>query len=294
MPQQQGMSRPPSGILPSDILPEAARSDPEYKDGMGATYASSQPNLAYKYGVLRNGEHVPPQALNKAKPGLSQQTIEGLQAVQAAQAAASGQPRPAMTGRRPINTRAPLPPPEEEVVDAQTAVEEAKKKLDSLDFSTLSNMMRKDLLNNDDQRKIIEARCTPMDVSDILVHGYVVQRVPVLPGKFEPSFQSLQANEDLAIKRLIMKESKGIEVSDQYLLDKFSLMTCVLSLYAINGDLIPDHRDAKGEFDDTKFWEKFNFLARYPLNMIGSLGVNSFWFDMRVRKLFVAENLGNG
>ena len=42
------------------------------------------------------------------------------------------------------------------------------------------------------------------------------------------------------------------------------------------------------------FLKKFNMVLRLPLHMLASIGVNTLWFDVRVRKLFVAEKLGNG
>ena len=48
------------------------------------------------------------------------------------------------------------------------------------------------------------------------------------------------------------------------------------------------------ELDEDAFWKKFEYVARFPFHMLASLGVNYFWFDVRVRKLFVAEKLGNG
>ena len=126
------------------------------------------------------------------------------------------------------------------------------------------------------------------------MHGYVRQKVPILPGKFEPTFQSIASSDDLAIKKLIMLESKGLEINERYLLDKFSVMTVALGLYAINDNKVPSHLDANDKFDEAAFWKKFDFLARNSFHMIGTLGVNFFWFDVRVRKLFVAERLGNG
>ena len=68
-------------------------------------------------------------------------------------------------------------------------------------------------------------------------------------------------------------------------------ITCALR--AVNRLPLPDHRDEKG-FNDEKFWKKFAKILRFPLPMIASLGANYFWFDVRVRKLFVAERVKNG
>ena len=152
----------------------------------------------------------------------------------------------------------------------------------------------KDMLNNEDQKKLIEERLQPLAIDDLIVRGYVLQRVPIIPGKFEPTFRSMGANDDLAIKRLIMVESKALEVSERYLLDKFALMSVVLGVYSINSNVLPSYQDEQGRFDDTRFWQKFNLLANNSFHLLASLGVNYHWFDIRVRSLFVAKNLGNG
>ena len=89
-------------------------------------------------------------------------------------------------------------------------------------------------------------------------------------------------------------EAKSLEPSDRYLLDKYSLMGLAVSLRSVNKKQIPLHEDHDGNFDDKKFWEKFNIVVKFPFHMLASLAVNWFWFDMRVRRLFVAEQVGNG
>jgi hypothetical protein len=178
--------------------------------------------------------------------------------------------------------------------EARARIAEAAKRLDDFDFNTLREMMLKDLLNNDEQRGIIESRCKPLELVDLIVNGFVTQRVPVVPGKFEPEFKSMEGIEDLTIKRLIMQESRGLEVSDRYLFDKFSIMGVAIGTIAINGNPLPSHTDQQGKFNEDAFWAKFAYIARYPFHMLASLGVNYFWFDIRVRKLFVAERLKNG
>jgi len=299
----------PAQIYPSDLLPAEAQNDPLFRPGQGSMFAASQPELALKYGVIRgsgtNRRHVPPQELHQATKGLrpeSLQDLERLGALARGQSAtteaedraaeeASVQSSAGAAGRF---GNAPKDGPQ---TADKTRVAEALKKMgveDDLDFATLRDMMMKDIINNDEQRAIIEERCPKMEVDDLIMHGYVRQKVPILPGKFEPTFLSIASSDDLAIKKLIMLESKGLEINERYLLDKFSVMTVALGLYAINDNKVPSHLDANGKFNEEAFWKKFDFLARNSFHMIGTLGVNFFWFDVRVRKLFVAERLGNG
>jgi hypothetical protein len=301
-PHIPGISRPP-GILPADILPPEAAQDPAFREGHGSMYAQSQPHLAYKYGVLRNGQKMAPQMLQTAQQGLSAKTVAGLEAIQQAQAGQAPHPlldnedkrleREVAAGSGGAAARlaggtdtAPKMSPEEAI--------DVAKKMDDFDFNAFRERMMKDILNNEEQRDIIEARCKPLSLEELITKGFVTQRVPIVKDKFEPEFQSMSGEDDLAIKRLIMVESKSLEVSDRYLLDKFSIMSIVLGVRSINSSNLPDHCGAEGRFNDEKFWVKFNFLTRYPFHMLASIGVNYYWFDIRVRKLFVAEKLGNG
>jgi hypothetical protein len=299
MPVRQGPN-----ILPNDILPDEAMQDPDFKQGQGSRYAASQPAMAMKYGVIRGTQRIAPQQLATPNKGLSDKTLEGLKALQDAQTlrgkAESSDARiereaagsPAGAAGRLGN--APNDGPQIKPQLSEKEAVEIANKMDDFDFNTLREMMMKDILNNDAQRKIIEARCEPLDISDMLVSGFVTQRVPIIPGKFEPTFASGRGDEDLAIKRLIMLESKSIEVAEKYLLDKYSLMGTTIGLQAINGMPYPSHLDQFGKFNEELFWVKFGKVSKLPFHMLSSLGVNYYWFDIRVRKLFVAEAMGNG
>jgi hypothetical protein len=292
------------GLLPIDILPEEARKDPDFREGQGAMYASSQPELARKYGVIRNGQRIAPQALGRPNKGLKPETVEGLKAIQdlqgvraSAESEDSRIEREAAGGVAGAAGRlgnAPSDGPQSDPQASQKNIVDAVKKLDDFDFNTFREMMMKDIINNEEQRDIIEKRCTPLDITDLIMKGFVTQRVPVIPGKFEPEFQSMTGGEDLAIKQLIMLESKGVEVSERYLLDKFSLMAVTIGLRAINGNPMPSHQDKDGKFNEEAFWVKFEKVSQYPFHMLASIGVNYFWFDVRVRKLFVAEKISFG
>jgi hypothetical protein len=303
-------ARPPPGkpqappILSGDILPEEALKDPDYKQGGGSRYAASQPNLAYKYGVIRGNKRIPPQQLMATPRGLSDKTVADLESLAAVQKKAeSGDAKaeqeaaqsPAGAAGRLGNSPKDGPQSSGPLTEEQKkAADEVLKNMDDFDFSAFRERMMKDIINNDDQRQIIEARCKPMDITDIIVDGCVTQTVPIVPGKFEVEFQSMRGDEDLAIKRLIMLENKGLEVTERYLLDKFSIMGVTIGVRRINNNLLPSHLDDEGNFDEKKFLEKFNMVCRLAFHMLASIGVNYYWFDVRVRKLFVADTLGNG
>ncbi len=297
------------GLLPMDQLPEQAKQDPGFREGQGCMYASAQPDLAAKYGVIRMGKYVPPQQLGLGKKRSAEDTrkdFEAAMAIQAqrkavesgetkaAQDSAAGIGGAAAAAGNVIGDRNPNPISGEEREKLER-VRQSIEKMDEFDFESFRQAMMKDLLNNEDQRQIIESRLEPLSIDDLIVKGYCLQRVPVIPAKFEPTFRSVSAEEDLALKRLIMEDSKSIaQVSDRYLLDKFSLMSIACMLHAVNGRVYPTHLDGEGNFSDDLFMKKFNMILKLPFHMIASIGVNGFWFDVRVRKLFVAEKLKNG
>lgn len=308
MAQNPNLKPPPANILPSDLLPENAKQDPNFREGAGSMYASSQPELAYKYGVIRNKQHLAPQQLAGGTPGgLSAKTVADLEAVAAfqkvrqtaedpetqdnarAEAAASAGAggAAARIGQTDANTK-PLTSDEKEKVN------KAVQQMDDFDFHTFREMMMKDLLNNEEQKKLIESRLEALDITDLVMQGFVRQVVPIHPNKLEYEFQSVGGEEDLALKRLIVKEAAGFNVDDRYILDKYSIMSMAVGLHAVNKKPLPSHKDGTGKFDDDLFWVKYNMVQRLPLHMLASIGINFFWFDVRVRKLFVAEKLGNG
>ena len=227
-PQQRPQPQQGPAILPGDVLPEEATKDPAYRQGQGARYAQSQPDLAMKYGVLRGNRRIPPQLLGATPKVLKPETIEGLKAISEAQQvrahaetgdakieqeAASGIAGAAgRLGNSPSDRRRPSRH------SRRRRQSQSPRTWMNSDFNTFREMMMKDIINNEGQHKIIEARCSPIVIDDIVTMGFVKQRVPIVPGKFEPEFQSMRGDEDLAIKRLIMVENKGLEVTERYLL----------------------------------------------------------------------------
>ena len=291
----------PPSLRRDDMLPEQAAKDPNFQQGPGSMYAANQPAMALKYGVMRNKQFIPPQQLKApATPGggLRSETVAGLQAIEDFQKQRQHVESGADEVDRQIAKEAAGGPAGGAGSTEKPLSDEDKKQLlddmDEFQLSRLKNALFKDMLNNDEQKEIIEARLKPLDLSDLIITGRVSQLVPIHPGVFEAEFQSYAAEEDLVVKRLIGEEAATLRPSDRYLMDKYHLMGLTISVAGINRKPLPDYRDAKGDFDEQKFWTKYGIVARFNYHMMASLMVNWFWFDMRVRKLFRAEALGNG
>jgi hypothetical protein len=144
-------------------------------------------------------------------------------------------------------------------------------------------------LNTLARRKRIEERCKPMDLEDYIMNGGVKQRVPIIPGKIEPTFRTADVDEDLSVKRIMF----GVEGTDIYISNRFSLMQLTLALFAFNGEPLPSHLDENEKFNEKLFNEKFAKIRKYPIHLAEDLVQNYLWFDDRVKELF-NEDLGNG
>jgi len=296
---------PPSpaqlGILPVDELPQEAVNDPNFIQGQGCMFAANQPQMALKYGVVRSGHHITPQQLmggaqksGKPPAQLSDKTVRDLEELASLQKRQEKSVAPQDAGPTEMGAAAGGVGTPVMTDEDKKDIEKAVQNLDEFDFDRWRQSMMKDVLNNETQKKIIEGRLKEMDIGDLVTQGYIIQRVDIVPGKFWVHFKMLDGETDLALKRLIMEDSQSVEVSDRYFLDKFGLMSIAAVLHKVNDKPYADYSDGDGNFDDNKFKDKFRRVLKLPMPMLASLGANALWFDLRVRKLFVAESLGNG
>jgi hypothetical protein len=291
-----------------DTLPEAAERDPAYLQGPGARLAINQPAMAAKYGVVRNGQFLHPQQLGGNRKGLSAQSVADLKTLselqqngsapgldksdaEAEQAVSSGLGGAAGRAGNLPGDKSTSPASKEEV---DQKLRQAIDQMDAFEFNEWRQLTMREMLNSEDQRKIIEGRLKPLSIDQILAVGLVKQVIPIIPGKYELELQSFDGQMDLSLKRLVMTEAKSTEVTEQYLLDKYSFMSAALGLHRVNDKVFPVVTNENGDFDDGKFYTKFNMVMKLPIHMLASIGVNIMWFEMRVRKLFRAETVGNG
>ena len=182
--------------------------------------------------------------------------------------------------------------------DEEFKAEEKKSDEDDGDnlHEWLSEPSTMDLFNNARYKKKVESHLEKMDVESLIMHGEVLQFVPILMKKGSPqprisaTFRSVSAMEDLAIKKRFYDE----EGPDRFMIDRYSLMNLCIGLKSLNGTEQPPHIDENGKFDDAGFKKKFEKLLKMPHQLLALLVVNYIWFDERVRKLLVADELGNG
>lgn len=205
------------------------------------------------------------QARPPGSPAVRPETIESLQKMQEAQA-------------------------KQAEVEIKKDVEEAKDDLfDMFDFTGKNETER--ILNNKKRRTEIEARCDPMRIEDLVMKDEVRQEVQIVPGKFWAVFRSASPHENLFIKRLMSEEKV---TSDQYLMEKYGICQLALSLVSVNGSSLPSHLDENGQPTDKLFEQKLKMVMRKSAYIVADLGLNFFWFDLRVRRLLNPDDLKNG
>lgn len=294
------------GLLNTDMLPPLATQDRNYIQGQGAQFAVNQPALALKYGVMRGSQHIPPGVLqgNNGPPEGGRvgnraldNTLQDLQRIANAQPP-KGMPETEEEAVKQVTEQSAAGAAQNAgnlpAEDKERALQDALQSMDDFDFDALRRQMQRDILNNPEQREIIEGRLEPLNIDELIMHDRISQVVPIVPGKFWIELESLTMEDDLELKRLLMLQSKTAEVTQRYLLDKFAVMSAAASVKAICNNPVPSHLDQNGQFNETLFWQKFFWLLRRPVHMIAVIGVNCTWFEMRVRRLFVAEKVKNG
>jgi hypothetical protein len=291
-------------IFPTDTLNPEAKKDPRYVQGYGADLAMNQPHLAMQYGVVRNGELVPPHMLQgpqqmEGGTRFRKETLQGVKKLEEMQQAAARTSEAAEDERAKKdaegNQTARLAgSPEEKQPISDEEAKKTLQEMDDFDYYNFTQAMMRDLINNENQRRIIEARLEPLDITDLLMNDSLTQKVPIVPGKFEPTFETISGVNDLSMKSLIAQEAKQLDVAERYLLDKFAMMQLAAGVKAINSVQMPIYKDENGVLVADKFWARFRKIAGLPIPVIASLGANYFWFDVRCRKLCTAEELKNG
>lgn len=234
------------------------------------------------------------EAVQQAQQGFSQQPPPGVSAADFVQQGQQPQGRPEARTAGEVNADLEaLKSAKDRYEQSQDKKEDSPKSKDgySEDDNEYESLWGdNDILNNVARRKRIEARCKKMSIDDYIMNGGISQTVPILPGKIEPTYRTAGTDEDLAVKRMMF----GVQGTDIYVSNRFSLMQLTLSLFSFNNEPLPDHLDKDGKFDEDLFTKKFERVSKYPTQLAEDLVNNYVWFDERVKDMFNEEDLGNG
>jgi hypothetical protein len=297
-------------------LGNAPRLSPEQEKGYRERIQSAQSSrLSSVKGVEPIGSIPQPQAQLFVGQGRQQARTQAENALTGMSGGIQGvAPRPPGAGLRAetqqqLQDMATHTQKEEQRGETRQAInkEEVQKEAASDDFlmEFLDSSQRSEadrVLRNPKRRKDIESRCQEMSLDALLYKGEVEQKVIVVPGRFEPVLRSLQWEENLFLAKYVpMKLQKLGEdeklrlIPDDYARDFrwFCLLTC--SLVSITGtqDLI-EHRNSTGKVDIAAFEAKQKQILQNSLYVVVDLGIQYEWFDVRARKLLVAEDVKNG
>ncbi len=157
----------------------------------------------------------------------------------------------------------------------------------AFDFGEFGAQARS-IINNKQRRELIEARITDrIDLEDLLTHFEVRQRVPIIPGRFMPTYRSVGGHEDMWIKRQMGTETG----SETYVMDRYAMMNLVAGLFAVNEKVLPTHLDKEGFVDQAAYEAKYRQILRYPWQILADLSVNYVWFVHRVNRAIVVDDI---
>jgi hypothetical protein len=255
-------------------VPPGAEEMPGFRPGVGSAYMGNQPNLRVPPGAQQPGA---PSSDGPYKPKISPETMAEMNRV-----AATSDDAVKAFANEAASTQGK---------EVQREKEERERRMEE-DFRRMLNDDETwDRLNNPERRVRIEKGLSPLDITDLILHGECRQDVPI-NDRVTYSFRTVTGKEDLAVKRMMFGEKGG----DRYLMDKYTLMQLTLAFVGLNGEELPTHLDKDGEVDKAKFDDKFDKVLRFPLQLLADCGIQYMWFHDRVKSLFddSDEELKNG
>lgn len=266
-------------LLPLDTLPDTAFADPEFRNGPATTLASGHPALALKYGIRRNGVTMKP-----SKDGTAW-------VPEVASPPVSASPEEVTPGKQE--------PRSEQEEASKEELQEAAYAPNDFDLARLRELVVRDLLNNDIQRRKIEARLTPIDpiaaVKGMIIGTRLTQLIPIIPGVFEPTFEQLPFSVENRLQAMIVLEVGNLDIAKVHLMDKYALWGMMCALKALKGINLPSiYEDDGRTFSEKRFELKMNVLFNLPTELIASLMVHYSWFSLRVRAALQVADIKNG
>lgn len=247
--------------------------------GVGSGYRVNQDMAAGKY----DGPVSLADAKKAPKTKLSPQTQEALK-----------QMNESVKSQVPMEDQAPtpkleLPEREEETRKDLDQADEDLERRPELDFEGLIRA-RNDLLS-EERRKAIESRLEKLDIADLVTKREIKQTVPVVPGRLDFTFRTMNQAENLFCMQYVY-EFPG---SALYAREVLNTAKLVCSLVSINDAVLHAHLAENGkDVDRDAFEKKWDQLISFPVQLIGDMSVQLIWFDSRVQKLFDIGRLKNG
>lgn len=293
---QRRAEKPPIGNLAE--ANEAYKPSRDGKMTIGAVLESQK-----KVSQMADGE----------KPGLSPQTISGMQAIAKASAEARAQ-KPAVSSAPPPTPKEtkmssdmesqPEPRKEPVTTKQQKDAAEALEVMDDFEIERIMRGIQNDVINNTKERDHVNdpnnGRLSEIDFAAGIAEGEFTQIVDVIPKRLKVHYRTLSPMEMQAIRLWIFDRVTKDPRLDKISGEMYGLGMLVASVTQIGGTKFPDHlkRNGQGtysaEFDDHAFEQKYDKFARMPQQLIHAVGTHGQWFDLRVRQMFTTDYAKNG
>lgn len=306
-PQGAPIPLPTQQITSRDLLPKTAALSPLYNLKKPNFAMAQDVELAYQYGVIRDGTHIRIERPAGTFGGQAPYTGPPVTPVEPKSLSMDQVAQPP-----PPPSRTTEPQPEEPEVKKETIVEKTTEEkeaeaaaeqrqqekesyseeppiLGATDLMELRERMSAVLLNSPEQRKIVESRLKgSFNYADFLLDNPIHQTVVIVPKGLEITFEALPYGTDLNLKRMIAEEADG-PVFNEHLLDKFFLLGVAASVYAINGEVLPDYRDpGTKRFNPQRLEAKLSWLLRRPVAFVAMLSIQYVWFNDRMMRALEA------
>lgn len=129
----------------------------------------------------------------------------------------------------------------------------------------------------EENKTAVESRCGQIDLSDILELSEVQQEVDIWPGILKVRFKTPSFWD--------MEQANALVKTDDHRDNWEALYRLTLSIYSINGTLLPGYRDSEGRFDSALFERRAKLLLQKPIEYLQLLDANYLWFRERLVKL---------
>lgn len=140
------------------------------------------------------------------------------------------------------------------------------------------------------RRLAIESRCPPIKLEDLIIKGEATQRVPIIPDVLTVEFRTPTGAEDLFVKRYAVPDP---ELSERYMLDKFTVMQTVLGVKSVNNVPAPPLKVVDGDISSESFDARMEWFCKMPQIIVADIVINYYWFDERYRKLMNDKSMDN-
>ena len=141
-------------------------------------------------------------------------------------------------------------------------------------------------------KKAIEGRLEEIDIGEYLMSGEIKQLVPIIPGKLEIVFKTVNDMEESFVDNTVSK--KPSTLTNRQFLRIMNELALVIHIYSVNGTKWPTLIDGDGTINQESVDARLRHIKKLSSPIFNMLTQNLAWFTDRVNKGLTASALGNG